>query len=69
MKMIKMLFIIFVVVIVFTSSLYLWLFEMLGTYITIINTSFLPFIPLEIRLWFFLLIFAIIVALAKSFIN
>jgi len=65
--MIKFLLIVFVIVVIFSGALYIGIFDMLGTYITVINSDFLPYIPLELRLWFFMIILWLIVALAKSF--
>ena len=65
--MVKILLIIFVTVVIFSSALYLGFFSMLGDYISIANNDFLPYIPLEIRFWFFAIIIALLIALARSF--
>ena len=67
--MIKTLLIIFVTVAIFTGALYTGMFGMIGSYITLMTTDFLPYIPLEFRLWFFFVLLGLIVALGKSFIN
>jgi len=67
--MIKMLLIIFVTVAIFGGALYSGIFGMLSMYITTFTTDFLPYIPMEFRLWFFLVLFGLIVALWKSFIH
>ena len=67
--MIKALLIIFVTVVIFTGTLYTWLFAMLGDYIILMTTDFLPFVPMEFRLGFFLVLLWLIVALWKSFIS
>lgn len=65
--MIKILLIIFVTILVFSSAVYVWFFNMLSNNISIINNWFLPYIPLEIRLWFFAIIVALLIALVSSF--
>lgn len=67
--MVKILLIIFVTIVVFTGALYLGIFGMLGDYITVINNDFMPFIPMELRLAFFMIILGLIIALWKSFID
>jgi len=67
--MIKFLLIIFVIVVIFSWALYIGIFEMLWNYILVINSDFLPYIPLELRLWFFMIILGLIIAMARSFIN
>lgn len=65
----KTMLIVFVIVLVFTGALYTGMFNMLESYITLITTDFLPYIPMEFRLWFFFVLLWLIVALAKSFIH
>jgi hypothetical protein len=67
--MIKLLFIVFVTVAIFTGALYTGIFGMLWDYIITFTTDFLPYIPNEFRLWFFLVFLWIVVSFAKSFIN
>lgn len=61
--------IIFVLIFVFSWALYLGVFGILTTSIWTYTTDFLPFIPLPIRLWFFLIILGIMIALVGVFIN
>lgn len=61
--MIKTLLIIFVTVAIFTGALYTGMFGMIGSYITLMTTDFLPYIPLEFRLGFFFVLLGLIVAL------
>jgi len=67
--MVKMLLIIFVTVAIFTGALYTGMFDMIGLYITSFTTDFLPYIPMEFRLWFFFVLLWLIVALWKSFVH
>jgi hypothetical protein len=67
--MVKLLLIIFVTVVIFTGALYVGIFGMIWSYISLMTTDFLPFIPLEFRLWFFFILLWLIVALGKSFIH
>lgn len=53
----------------FTSALYLGLFNLLWLNIGIFTGDFIAFIPIELRLWIFFVIFWLIVAVWKSFID
>ena len=65
--MIKYIFIWFVLIIIFSSALYLWLIPMLSTQLSIVEWDFLAFIPTEIRIWFFLVILGLWIGTIKSF--
>ena len=65
--MIKILIIIFVTIILFTSATYLGVLSWLTTNIQTFNSDFLPYIPIEIRLTFWLIILGLWFAVAKSF--
>lgn len=65
----KILLNIFVIFIIFSSALYLWILTWITTTISTINSNFIPYIPNEIRIWLYLALLGVIVALAKGFIN
>lgn len=65
--MIKILLIIFVTIVIFTSAVYTGILWLVTSSIATFTTDFLPYIPIEIRLWFFMVILALLFALAKSF--
>lgn len=65
----KVLLNIFVIFVIFSSALYLWILTWITSTIWVINADFIPYIPTEIRLWLYLALLWVIVALAKWFIN
>lgn len=67
--MIKILKIIFVTILIFSSALYNWIFWLIGDSISTFTSDFLPYIPMELRLTFFIIILALLFALDKSFTN
>lgn len=67
--MVKIIVISLVLIVIFTSSLYLGIFELLGTQIATFNSDFISFIPLELRLAFFMIILWIGIGTAKALMN
>lgn len=65
----KTIAIIFVIVFIFTWAMYLWIFSLMTSSIATFTSDFLPFIPLPIRLWFFMVILWIMIAMITAFIN
>lgn len=58
---------IFVIIIIFTGVLYLWILELFGLQIDAFKTDFLSFIPLAIRLPFFMIILWLSIGTVKVF--
>ena len=67
--MIRILTIIFVLVVIFTSAVYIGFVEVIIEKVVMINNDFLPYINMEIRFVFFALVVWIMLALGKSFIK
>ena len=66
--MVKIFIAILLTVIVFTGALYTGILSMVWDTVTMINSDVLPFIPIELRIWFFFLFLGLFVALGKRFL-
>jgi len=67
--MIKILLLLFVIVLIFSTGLYLGIFSLIWDYINTMNSDYLSYIPLEIRLGMLLVFLAVAIAFVKSFIH
>lgn len=65
----KTLWKIFVIVTIFWSALYLGVFWLIGDYMTVYNSDFIPYIPLEIRLGFYMVLLAVTIGVVMIFID
>lgn len=61
--------IIIVVVFLFTSAFYLWILDWITTNVTTVRSDFIEFIPLDLRVFIYLIFLAIMIWLAYTFIK
>lgn len=65
--MIKILLMIFVIIVIFTSSLYLWILDLIWINIEYFKNDFIPYIPVPLRLVLFMIVLGIWVRIGKTF--
>lgn len=67
--MVKIIIYSLVFIVIFTSALYLGIFNLIGVNIDIFKTDFIVFIPVQLRVAFFLIILGLMVWTARAFID
>ena len=55
--------------VIFSSALYLWIFNLIGVNLDLFKTDFIVFIPVYMRLAFFLIILWLVIGVARAFID